>query len=224
MDKYNRNEIAKFYWNSRTIVDEFTEAQEPIYWRSFFETIKYPESLTVLDLGCGGGRNTYMLAELGFRVEACDLHENMLKATWMKIQKLNSLKRNKVHIQKANMLKLPYETESLDIILSNGIYHNTSSVDEFEQAIRESARILKKGGLLCLNVFSNAYVDETLNKQTEEFLFVTPDGLDMMLLPPIRILDILNTVSLVPYNETVSYESKINVGTRSVLRGIFCKK
>ena len=122
------------------------------------------------------------------------------------------------------MLKLPYETESLDIILSNGIYHNTSSVDEFEQAIRESARILKKGGLLCLNVFSNAYVDETLNKQTEEFLFVTPDGLDMMLLPPIRILDILNTVSLVPYNETVSYESKINVGTRSVLRGIFCKK
>ena len=24
MDKYNRNEIAKFYWNSRTIVDEFT--------------------------------------------------------------------------------------------------------------------------------------------------------------------------------------------------------
>ena len=191
---------------------------------SFFETIKYPESLTVLDLGCGGGRNTYMLAELGFRVEACDLHENMLKATWMKIQKLNSLKRNKVHIQKANMLKLPYETESLDIILSNGIYHNTSSVDEFEQAIRESARILKKGGLLCLNVFSNAYVDETLNKQTEEFLFVTPDGLDMMLLPPIRILDILNTVSLVPYNETVSYESKINVGTRSVLRGIFCKK
>lgn len=78
--------------------------------------------------------------------------------------------------------------------------------------------------MLCLNVFSNAYVDETLNKQTEEFLFVTPDGLDMMLLPPIRILDILNTVSLVPYNETVSYESKINVGTRSVLRGIFCKK
>ena len=43
MDKYNRNEIAKFYWNSRTIVDEFTEAKEPIYWRSFFETIKYPE-------------------------------------------------------------------------------------------------------------------------------------------------------------------------------------
>ena len=91
----------------------FTEDQRTIYWMKVF--LKY--QINSRKFNCFGFRLWWRAGihicwhELGFRVEACDLHENMLKATWMKIQKLNSLKRNKVHIQKANMLKLPYETE-----------------------------------------------------------------------------------------------------------------
>ena len=224
LDKYKNSKIvAEAYWNSKKIVDEFSKADEPYYWKEFFGSIKHPEDIIVLDLGCGGGRNTSMLADLGFKVEACDLHLNMTKATEMRIQGLGRKKEN-VHIQQANMLKLPFDTESMDIVLSNGIYHNSSSVDEFKQAIQESIRVLKNNGILCLNVFTDSYIDDTLVKQKENSLFLTPDGLDMVLLSERYILDLLKNFSVFPYSEPICYKSEINVGIRSVLRGVFFKK
>ena len=141
----------------------------------------------------------------------------------MRIQGLGRKKEN-VHIQQANMLKLPFDTESMDIVLSNGIYHNSSSVDEFKQAIQESIRVLKNNGILCLNVFTDSYIDDTLVKQKENSLFLTPDGLDMVLLSERYILDLLKNFSVFPYNEPICYKREINVGIRSVLRGMFFKK
>lgn len=224
LDKHkNSRDVAKAYWNSKKIVDEFSKADEPYYWKEFFGSIKHPEDIIVLDLGCGGGRNTSMLADLGYKVEACDLHLNMVQATEMRIQGLGRKKEN-VHIQQANMLKLPFETESMDIVLSNGIYHNSSSADEFKRAIQESIRVLKSNGILCLNVFTNSYIDNTLVKQKENSLYLTPDGLDMVLLSEEDILDLLKYFSVFPLNEPICYKSEINVGIRSVLRGVFLKR
>lgn len=216
-------DIAREYWNSDSIVNEFTNAAFPEYWKEFFVKYERPEDLTVLDLGCGGGRNTYMLANLGFHVEACDLHEKMLQATKHKIAQLDKKRKNNVRIQYANMLDLPFQDESIDIVLSNGVYHNNSSIADFEKAIKETARVLKQQGLLCVNVFTNRFIDESLIKQKQDALYITPDNLDMILLSEKRICELLKKQDLYPDGETFSYCSKINVGVRSVFRGIFKK-
>lgn len=216
--------MAQEYWNKDKIVNEFASAKAPEYWQNFFKEIDSPENMIVLDLGCGGGRNTYMLAQLGFKVEACDLHEKMLQSTKKKIFELDEVKRNNVHIQQANMLMLPFKNESIDIVLSNGVYHNTSSKNDFNDAIKETSRVLKQNGLLCVNVFTDYFIDESLKKQEQEFLYITPDHLDMILLSEKVILKIFEEFSLYPYKEIVSYCSQINIGVRSVLRGVFIKK
>ncbi len=211
------------YWNSEKIVTEFTNASVPSYWAEFFESLDKPDTKKVLDLGCGGGRNTYMLASLGFWVLACDYHENMVEATKKKIQQLEHSDRERVTVEQANMLCLPYESDSVDVILANGVYHNTSSYDEITLAFRESVRILKTGGLLCLNIFTDRYIDPSLKKQAKAYLYITPDQLDMMLLPEQEIMRILQESKMYPVKEPVSYLSHINVGVRGVLRGVFQK-
>ncbi|RDY33017.1 class I SAM-dependent methyltransferase [Lachnotalea glycerini] len=216
-------EKANDYWNSSKIVSEFANAGIPLYWKDYFTCVVEPQNDTVLDLGCGGGRNTYMLASLGFQVLACDLHENMLEAARKKIELLELNETEKVSFKIANMLSLPYENESIDYVLANGIYHNTSSVEEFITAIRETSRILKRGGHLCMNVFTDAFIEKDLIKKSEDYLYETPDQLDMILLPEHKILDILKDNYLLPEGNTFSYQTKINIGNRSVLRGIFIK-
>ncbi len=211
------------YWNNPAIVSEFTGLQVPEYWTDYFTGITTPETIRVLDLGCGGGRNTYMLMSYGFDTYGCDLHLGMVSATREKVKGLIGHEEALLRIIQANMLKLPYDNSSFDVVLANGVYHNTSSVEEFEAAITETVRILKPGGVLCLNVFTDEMVDPKLIRQELPHLYITPDNLDMILLSIGRIVEIFEGNGLVIEGRLANYLSNVQTGVRSVLRGIFKK-
>ncbi|ACL75406.1 class I SAM-dependent methyltransferase [Ruminiclostridium cellulolyticum] len=216
-------ERALNYWNNCDIIHEFANAQVPQYWKEFFLEILLPQECSVLDLGCGGGRNTQMLVSMGFNVRACDLHQGMVDATRQRIKPFTDGQDAEMIVRQGSMLRLPYEDNYFNIVLSNGIYHNASNVEEFETAIKETGRVLKEDGQLCLNVFTEEYVEANLQKQQKPFLYITPDNLDMVLLPIDNILEILERYSFRPEGELVQYRSKVATGERSVLRGVFRK-
>lgn len=126
-------------------------------------------------------------------------------------------------VRQGSMLQLPYEDNYFNVVLSNGIFHNASSIEEFETAIKETDRVLCEDGQLCLNVFTEEYVEDNLKKQQKPFLYLTPDNLDMVLLPIDNILAILQKYSMKPEGELARYRSKVDTGERSVLRGVFKK-
>lgn len=218
-------EAASNYWNSHWVVEEFVNSKTPEYWQEYFSSIHNSSRLKVLDLGCGGGRNSRMLAERGFDFEACDLHLEMINATKKVLLPFFSVDELENIVIQANMLQLPYSNNTFDYVISNGIYHNTSSVSEFEQAIVETGRILKPFGRLCMNVFTNDYLESNLKKQSSSNLYITPDGLDMILLSKDHIINILKVHGFFPDKsfEIKAYNTMINIGTRSVFRGVFIK-
>ena len=211
------------YWNSQSTINEFSSLQVPEYWRDFFAGNTVSGSCKVLDLGCGGGRNTYMLISYGFDTYACDLHSGMVEATRVKVSQLIGYDEAALRIIQADMLKLPYDSSNFDIVLANGIYHNTSSVEEFETAVTETARVLKAGGLLCFNVFTEEFVDSNLVKQKLPHLYLTPDNLNMILLPIKKIKKIFIEKGFSINEDLSNYISKVQTGKRSVLRGIIKK-
>lgn len=107
-----------------------------------------PDSM-VLDAGSGTGIVTLAFHEAGFRPKktiAFDLSRNSLKIARGQARKEKKAdSKNIVHVQ-GNVLSLPFADESFDVVLSCGVLEYVP----LDDGLRESARVLKKGGRLVL--------------------------------------------------------------------------
>ena len=57
---------------------------------------------------------------------------------------------DRVELQTADMRKLPFEDGSFDVVVSSLAIHNVPGAGERAKALREAARVLKKGGRLMI--------------------------------------------------------------------------
>jgi len=216
-------QAAREYWNSKNIVDFFSQCEPPKYWHEFFSSIQERCHKKVLDAGCGGGRNLAMLLKLGYDAVGCDLHENMVQAAQKHIEPIIGLGKARQRVLRANICHLHYEDGMFDFVLSNGVLHNVGNLHEFVCAVKEIARTLKADGTLAFNIFTNSCIDINLLGTNTEYLYITPDNLDMLLLAKEHILKILEEHHLVLQGEIVEYTVGVFTGNRSVMRGMFKK-
>ncbi|MFI0452300.1 class I SAM-dependent methyltransferase [Actinomadura sp. 6N118] len=103
-----------------------------------------PQRPRALDLGCGPGRATLVLAEAGADVTAVDLHEpflNELNAA----PKARGLARS-ITTLRGDMADLPFRDGSFDLVWAESSVYNVG----FDTALREWRRLLAPGGTLVL--------------------------------------------------------------------------
>jgi len=98
------------------------------------------ENKTVLDLGCGNGLNTVILAALGARVISVDISDESLRLTEERA-KVNKVNRS-VTLVHSDAAGIPIDAESTDLVLCAAILHHVDCVATAKQ-IR---RVLKPGG------------------------------------------------------------------------------
>jgi len=215
---------ATKFWNNPQTIEWFKKESIPEYWLSFFSKAKKIGIKRVLDLGCGAGRNTKMLLELGYDFYACDLYDGMIKATVERLLEAGANKKMlEERILKASMLKLPFMDHFFDAIISNGVYHNAFNLEELDHALRESARVLKRGGYLCFNLFSSKKIASDL-KYLGESVYLTKENLLMTLVSQKRFLALAKKYSLKLLGKVIEYEREVSTGKRTVMRGIFRKE
>lgn len=95
----------------------------------------------ILDMGCGSGRFTIALAQLGAKmVTGIDLGKTGINIGTKISEKLN-LKN--IKFLEGNVVSLPFEDESFDFVFSKGVLHHTGHL---EKCLDEYYRVLKKGG------------------------------------------------------------------------------
>ena len=142
------------FWNDEKNILWFKSQPFSQYWVDFFSKIKNKKNKTALDLGCGVGRNTEMLAKLGFNFYACDNYKKMIDETKKRLKRTGfNEKFLEYKITQQSMNNLSYPSDYFDFIISHGVYHNAFSVEEFKKALKESSRVLKIGGVICFNIF-----------------------------------------------------------------------
>ncbi len=213
--------VSKF-WNSRKQIIDFADEKPSKYLLGFFSKIKDSKDKKVLDVGCGGGRNTEMLLRFGFDVYGCDLHKGMVKITKKRVEKFGKDKAKKIIM--ASMFSLHYRTGTFDCVVSNCVFHNVYSIEELVIDIKESARVLKKHGKLALNVICSKIIDSQLKKvKNQKSTYITPSGLPMVLLSKKNLISILNKNNLYPITSITQTKTILDVGTRCVLKGFFEK-
>src|SRR6056300_1709464 len=98
--------------------------------------------LNVLDLGCGTGAQTSVLANhLNGTIKALDLFQPFLDELEDRIKNPN------VHALQGSMDDLPFEKESFDLIWSEGAVYNMG----FENGLKYLHPFLKKNGVIALS-------------------------------------------------------------------------
>lgn len=176
---YNLEVQNEKYWNNENTVKAFAQMNVSDYIREFFATVQKRESTKVLDCGCGGGRNTELLYWMGFDVYAIDYSPKMIQATQHRL----TGKVNPERILAAKNIALPFPADFFDIVLSNGVIHNSLSLNEYTVSLSEIQRVLNKAGLVYMSVFVSDWIDEETIEcvNATEHLYRTSKGLGMIL-------------------------------------------
>jgi ubiquinone/menaquinone biosynthesis C-methylase UbiE len=102
----------------------------------------------VLDAGCGTGIVTLALQEAGYRpsrIEAIDLSFKSLSVARDEFAERRRIAK-RVGVIQSNVLEMPFPDESFDLALVCGVLEYVP----LEEALCESARVLKKGAPLVL--------------------------------------------------------------------------
>ena len=143
--------------------------------RSYLEIKK---EYTVLDLGCGGGRNIEYFLTKANKVYGIDHSETSVKMA-SEINK-EAIESGRCQISVGDVKKLPFENESIDIITA---FETIYFWDDIEECFKEIYRLLKNGGqfLICNEVSSMDRRDVRILAHKIEMQVYTPEDLTKML-------------------------------------------
>ena len=120
---------------------------------------------TALDLGCGEGRHTILLARRGYDVTGVDLEPLALRKAKAYLRGSGLPARFEV----ADALDLRYPDGAFDLVLDYGCFHHVVTRD-WARYRRGIARVLKPGGHLLLSVFSTKFRHHPEERRTRNWL------------------------------------------------------
>jgi SAM-dependent methyltransferase len=106
---------------------------------------------TMLDIGCGAGRNAVPLAEMGWRVVGVDLALPMLAAARRRGE---SMPRGQLLLALSRMDSLPVASGAFDLLVAHGIWNLARSSAEMRRGMAEAARAAAPGAALFVFTFS----------------------------------------------------------------------
>ncbi|TYR80902.1 class I SAM-dependent methyltransferase [Priestia megaterium] len=146
MKKFNWHEEAQEQWNEK--VSFWNSKSEDMWTNGSRKTIlpfmkRYvKEESTVLDVGCGDGCGTMLLAKAGYKAIGIDLSTDM-------IQKATELHKEYAAFQQADIMSLPFESNSLDgVMVINALEWTENPL----LALNELHRVVKLGGYGCVGI------------------------------------------------------------------------
>ena len=108
----------------------------------------------ILDIGCGSGSLTIELARKykGVQVIGIDYWGEQWEYSKTVCEKNAEIEgvAERVTFQKASAAALPFDDDSMDVVVSNLVFHEVGSVKDKKELIREGLRVVKKGGKFVL--------------------------------------------------------------------------
>jgi SAM-dependent methyltransferase len=133
---WERNAIAWAQWARAPMHDSYWR-----FHRDQFLTLLPPPRRLALDLGCGEGRLSRDLKTRGYRVVGIDSAPTLVR--------LAREADPEVDVSVTDARALPFAGETFDLVVAFMSLHD---VTELPGAVREAARVLERGGRLCLAI------------------------------------------------------------------------
>lgn len=135
---------------------------------------RFDHCKTILDVGCGSGRNLIYFLRNGFDVYGIDPDPSAI----YRVQKLSSalnLSLPSDHFNIGVAEELPYAKDFFDLIICSAVLHFAKDQDHFEQMLNSMWNVLKPGGYLFARLASSIGIEQLI-KDTGKGTWLLPDG------------------------------------------------
>lgn len=140
------------------------EAREQVIKMIDWLDLDDKKGVSLLDLGCGTGRHSLSLQQMGFKVTGLDLSPHLLQEA-----KIHDPDERITWVE-GDMRQLPFEDCSFDLSLNlfTSFGYFVQQLDN-EAVLSEISRILKKQGSFIIDFLNPAYVRAQLDAFSERF-------------------------------------------------------
>lgn len=137
-----RERMREFYETSETYKG-LLSAHDETYLRHYVELVtRYaPPHSKILDLGCGNGISARLLNQADFDVIGTDISPLFL-------EEARAWENPKLRYQVCDVMELPFESDSFDVICSNELVEHLPDV---ETALTEMMRVVCRGGRIVIS-------------------------------------------------------------------------
>ena len=146
-EKISARDVLEYYQSSK-VLDHYEEATKKVgLWKSeelIYRSIFSDQNLSILELGCGAGRISFSLWDLGFKkIIATDFSKEMIG----RARSINRTFGTGVVFEKQDATNLPYFDKSFDGIIFgfNGLMQIPGRSNRLK-ALKESHRVLRSEG------------------------------------------------------------------------------
>ena len=136
-------------------------------------------SMSILDAGCGDGRNLIYFLRHNFDVFAVDSNPQSIQ----QVQRLASSLAPNLPLENfliADVADMPLPSAKFDLVISSAVLHFANDQQHFDNMLDEMWRVLKAGGMLFARLASSIGMEE-LVKPTARGRYLLPDGTERFL-------------------------------------------
>jgi len=133
-----------------------------VYVREVFAREGVPKHGRILDVGCGAGFISNLLAGDGYDMHGLDQSKRSIAVAERHIPA-----GRKVHYTSGDAYALPYPDGSFDAVL---LLDFLEHVEEPKRAIAEAARVVKPGGIVMFYTFNRTFIAGLLAVKAVEFI------------------------------------------------------
>jgi len=165
MTETNQQEHWNSIWQEKPPVGDLNQ-----FAKNALDLIKERNLKTILDLGCGDGRDTLFFANNGMRVTACDFSEKALSKLKKQIYEKSTPNVECKVLDISKDLK-SFSDNSFDAVYAHLTLHYFKN-KETTQIFKELNRILKKEGLLFAKVKATDDALYGRGKEIEKDMFI----------------------------------------------------
>jgi SAM-dependent methyltransferase len=140
---------------------------------------RFTADMSILDAGCGGGRNLIYFLRNNYKVYGVDQNAGAVAQVRRLASHLNS------DISPENFLvsdveEMPFPTESFDAVISSAVLHFARDAQHFNRMLDEMWRVTRPEGLFFARLASSIGIEE-LVKPVRGGRYLLPDGTERFL-------------------------------------------
>ena len=130
---------------------------------------RFDHTQSVLDVGCGTGRNLPYFLHGDFEVFGIDSDEKQIN------ELIHNKRVNRANFKVARADNIPFNNIEFDLIICNALLHFANDKEHFERMLQSMWNRLEQGGILFMRLASNIGI-EPLIEPMGNGKYALPDG------------------------------------------------
>ena len=151
---------------------------------------QFTAQTSVLDAGCGGGRNLVYFLRSGCRVFGVDRDPEAVRCV-REMARYLAPTLSAANFQVSAIEAMPFPDEHFDLVISNAVLHFADDERQFDAMLAEMWRTLKPSGMMFVRLASTIGIEDKIGL-IENRRYFLPDGSERFLVDEQLLIETTN--------------------------------